>query len=287
MTDTEKSQAETGQMPLPQLCAMIKAQIEKGDKASEKAEQFYKAAGLHLKELQNRKPDGVKWEKYVKDQCGIGKTRAWQLIQLADGRTTLDKARTETRERMRGFRAVARSARAEPSVTEIKNYHAEIRAEILQRVRQVETFPNLLRCSHNLAQSEREEIAKRSAQALQNILTELGGSPQAPGIPDNELAREGQRTKDQAERIGVIADGDAIAAMSDDDFAQFVDDIDAAVNTLKALLKLAHGTKRREHPKPSAHRPPENLATSRADDQEFPGFLKRDANNIPAWEHRK
>jgi uncharacterized protein YdaT len=68
----------------------IKALIEKGDKAAEKAEQFYKAAGIHVKEIKEQSED---WETIVREQCGLGRSRAYELMAIADGRTTLEKVR--------------------------------------------------------------------------------------------------------------------------------------------------------------------------------------------------
>lgn len=75
------------------LTREIKVLIEKGDKASEKAEQFYIAAGQHLKTLKDRSASAAAWERIVKQKCDLGKSRAYELLKIADGRTTVADVR--------------------------------------------------------------------------------------------------------------------------------------------------------------------------------------------------
>jgi hypothetical protein len=86
--------------PIRQLSRTITVLIEKGNKAAGKAEQFYKAAGLHLKTLKERMPNGETWEQFVKDKCGVSYQRAYELICLADGKITLAEMRERGRERV-------------------------------------------------------------------------------------------------------------------------------------------------------------------------------------------
>jgi hypothetical protein len=83
---------ETRRFPKPvlTLARRVKVLIEKGDKAAEKAEQFYKAAGIHIKEIKEQSDD---WETIVREQCGLGRSRAYELMAIADGKTTLEKVR--------------------------------------------------------------------------------------------------------------------------------------------------------------------------------------------------
>jgi len=70
-----------------QLVRTIKALIAKGDQAADKSEQFYIAAGQHLKTLKSEKLQGVTWEQYLEDNgLNLGRRRADELIQIADGR---------------------------------------------------------------------------------------------------------------------------------------------------------------------------------------------------------
>jgi hypothetical protein len=88
-----------------QIIRAIKAHIAKGDHASEKAEQHYIAAGQHLKTLK-AEHDGTwaEWEELLKTKIGIGKSRASELMQIADGTKTLTDIRAATAERNRRLR---------------------------------------------------------------------------------------------------------------------------------------------------------------------------------------
>ena len=66
-------------------CRRIKAHIAKGDKAVEKADEHYKAAGIYLKELKAEHADTwAKWETLLKTKIGISTGRASELMQVAD-----------------------------------------------------------------------------------------------------------------------------------------------------------------------------------------------------------
>jgi phage N-6-adenine-methyltransferase len=85
-----------------QLVAAIKAHIAKGDRATEKAEQHYIAAGQHLKALKAAHTGPwADWESLLKTRIGIGKSRATELMQIADGRTTVEQIRAAGAERKR------------------------------------------------------------------------------------------------------------------------------------------------------------------------------------------
>ena len=72
----------------------VRAHIAKGDKAKDKAEQHYIAAGEQLKTLK-AEHDGTwaEWEALVKEKAGIGKSRASELMQIADGTKTVEQSR--------------------------------------------------------------------------------------------------------------------------------------------------------------------------------------------------
>src|SRR5262245_54954462 len=80
-----------------ELVRAIKTLVAKADKAREKAEQFYIAAGLHLKTLKAQNPKT--WEKVAKERCGLGRSRVYELIAIADGRKTVDEIRADTAKR--------------------------------------------------------------------------------------------------------------------------------------------------------------------------------------------
>lgn len=100
-------------LPLDTLAATIKAHIARGDASIEKAEQHYKAAGIHLieaKELVRRRKD-ITWPAYLIQHCEIRRSRADELIAIADGRKTLAEVREANRERDYARRTRDREAR--------------------------------------------------------------------------------------------------------------------------------------------------------------------------------
>jgi hypothetical protein len=87
-----------------EIVRTIKVLVSKGDKAKEKAEQFYIAAGQHLtalKEAGAHKASGMTWDAYVSERCKIGKSRAHELMLIADGRATNDEVKEQRRVRQR------------------------------------------------------------------------------------------------------------------------------------------------------------------------------------------
>ena len=93
-----------------QLIQTIKAHIIKGDKAKDKAEQHYIAAGQHLKTLKaSHGGSWAEWEELLKTKIGIGKSRASELMRIADGRKTVEQVRADTAERTAKTRALQSS----------------------------------------------------------------------------------------------------------------------------------------------------------------------------------
>jgi hypothetical protein len=87
------------------LIRAIKAHIARGDKAKDKADQHYIAAGQHLKALKEQHEGSwAEWEALLKEKIGIGKSRASELMQIADGRKTVHDIRAITAERTRKAR---------------------------------------------------------------------------------------------------------------------------------------------------------------------------------------
>jgi hypothetical protein len=90
--------------PIQQLARQIKNLVAKGEAACDDAEKCFKQAGADLKELKQYKPKHLTWETFVRDTCDLGRSRADELIALADGRTTLDKVRAATATRVKRHR---------------------------------------------------------------------------------------------------------------------------------------------------------------------------------------
>jgi len=128
-----------------QLVRAIKAHIEKGDKAKDKAEQHYIAAGQHLKTLKaEHKGNWAEWEELLKSKIGIGKSRASELMQIADGRKTIEQTRDDTNKRKIEHRKIPpfRNGEDEPKIETVLEVSAEAEFEktitppiVLERLR--------------------------------------------------------------------------------------------------------------------------------------------------------
>jgi len=104
-----------------QLISRIKAHIEKGDRAAEKSEQHYIAAGQHLKTLKaEHAGNWADWENLLKTKVGIGTGRASELMQIADGRKTVESVRAGKAESVRQLRARGSSLRSEENAVTSK-----------------------------------------------------------------------------------------------------------------------------------------------------------------------
>lgn len=80
---------------LESLGAEAHARIAAADKSMDRAQNLYVSAGLYFIEAKKRvdshAPSGGKtaaWTKFLADHCQIGKTRAWEVMAIADGRTS-------------------------------------------------------------------------------------------------------------------------------------------------------------------------------------------------------
>ena len=87
-----------------QLICAIKAHIEKGDKAKGKAEEHYIAAGQYLKQLKGGHSQ-AEFLKIVQEKIGLGKTRTYELLAIADGTKTVEQTRAEATQRKQLERA--------------------------------------------------------------------------------------------------------------------------------------------------------------------------------------
>jgi len=79
------------------------------EKHKEKADQQYIAAGIYLKEAKQRclKITGMTFEKFLRQHCPIGRSRAYEVIAIADGTKTYE----ETKERRAEWNAKAKAER--------------------------------------------------------------------------------------------------------------------------------------------------------------------------------
>jgi hypothetical protein len=90
-------------MDQAQLCQTIRVLIDKGDQATEKAEQFYISAGQHLKSLREDKTK-TEFEAVLKQRKLVGLSRAYELMKLADRTRSLGQMRAMTDQRKKKHR---------------------------------------------------------------------------------------------------------------------------------------------------------------------------------------
>jgi len=94
------------------LVRYVKAHVKQGEKAQEradqardKAEQHFIAAGTYLKTLKiTYAPTWQQWETVLKVKVKLSTGRASELMQLADGRKSLQEVRDATAARVRALR---------------------------------------------------------------------------------------------------------------------------------------------------------------------------------------
>ncbi len=96
-------------MPLPQLAQQIVGHNTAAERQIQKAEDHYKSIGLHLIEARKRIKGGETSEfkyfsAFCSGGCGIAKSRAYELIAIAEGRTTLEEIREYEARKKRGQR---------------------------------------------------------------------------------------------------------------------------------------------------------------------------------------
>jgi hypothetical protein len=108
------------------IVGSIKALIAKGEKATAKAEQFFIAAGQHLKTLKaNHAGSWAEWELLLKERVKISAGRASELMQIADGRKTVTQVRANDAEKHKRLRAGAKSSSGRPEENDDPPAHAE------------------------------------------------------------------------------------------------------------------------------------------------------------------
>jgi hypothetical protein len=108
----------------------IRAHIEKGERAYQKAEEHYIAAGQHLKSLKELCANVAEWETLIKAKCNLAKTRAYELIQIADGRSS-SEIRALTASRKAKHKAKAARAASSDSVPGTESAEPESAGERL------------------------------------------------------------------------------------------------------------------------------------------------------------
>ncbi|TPJ72449.1 hypothetical protein [Mesorhizobium sp. B2-6-2] len=90
-------------LSLEQLGAQAYAHYKAGEKANQKANDHAKSSGLYLAEAKARvaKRKDMTWPQFLKAHCDIGRSRADELIMIAEGRSEP----TASADRVREWRA--------------------------------------------------------------------------------------------------------------------------------------------------------------------------------------
>jgi hypothetical protein len=197
------------------LARRIRALVEKGDRAAEKAEQFYKAAGIHIKEIKQKQSEH--WETIVREQCGVGRSRAYELMAIADGKTTLEKVRADTNDRQKVHRAKSESvmSRTPQPGSAREPAGAEVAADWIKELkginRQISKIEGCV--EKNLTKLEDIEIdvlvdkALKGAEAARSLSqTVKAQNPAEPaGAPPPETAAEPADPDEINKRVGCLA----------------------------------------------------------------------------------
>jgi hypothetical protein len=96
---------ELHQRSIQELIKTAKALNSKLAQSEGKSAELTITLGLTLKEAKERKPEGITWPDFVKEHFDFGRSRADELIQIADGRTTVEKVRERVSTTMKQSRA--------------------------------------------------------------------------------------------------------------------------------------------------------------------------------------
>jgi hypothetical protein len=96
------------------LVRYIKAHVKRGEKAKDKAEQHFIAAGMYLTTLKvTYAPTWQHWEDLLRVKVGLSTGRASELMQIADRRKSVQGIRDATTQRVKALRAQKSSLRNE------------------------------------------------------------------------------------------------------------------------------------------------------------------------------
>lgn len=169
----------TALVPIEALGAEIKARIEAGDRALDKAEQHYISAGLQLAQAKERvrHTANLTWPAFLSTYCGVRRRRADELIALADGRTTLAEMREKNRDRVAAHRD---RKKAEPALRNAElpeqdvvsgavakpDGDADLRAIIDRQAREIEALKRKLAKAEETIQIK--EGQRHAQEALAN-----------------------------------------------------------------------------------------------------------------------
>jgi hypothetical protein len=176
------------EMSTDDLGKHIRARIVQGDKAAGKAEDHYTAAGIHLKEARERiAKEGGSFDDFLK-QYDIGRSRAYDLLAVADGKKTFAGIRAKAAERAARHAEKNRVARESvsngPAAPDDKasTELAEM-LFMLAQANQIESIASLIeRADGKIVAAELRKLAAPKPVEIAN--------PLPPRTPVHDLERE-------------------------------------------------------------------------------------------------
>lgn len=199
----------TSLIPLDTLGATIKAHVAKGDASIEKAEQHYKAAGIHLVEAKARikETPGLTWPAFLNAHCSIRRSRADELIMIADGRTTLTDLRMKKAESVRATRErksenlPLRSGEPVAAITETVSSGDMYPDDEVARLRaEIETLKKKLAKAEEAAKAASQSASVMEGRA-QTIERELEGANLARLYAEQDKDRLAAELEDMREEV--------------------------------------------------------------------------------------
>jgi hypothetical protein len=90
-------------------CHAINALVDKLEHAERKVDEYQRAIGQHIAAVKEARPDD--WQKVIEVECKLKRSRAYELLAIADGRKTVEQVRAEVAKRVRKHDERKREAR--------------------------------------------------------------------------------------------------------------------------------------------------------------------------------
>ena len=157
------------------LISTIKAHIAEGDKATQKGQDHYIAAGQHLATLKKEHAGNwAEWETLLKIKIGISTGRASELMQIADGRKTLAELRAEKNETSKAAHTKERSSLNSEEDAETSDEGGEQPTRKRRRRHTSKPVPDLETAIEIVAAALQEMEAGKRARVLDRILSPIG-----------------------------------------------------------------------------------------------------------------
>lgn len=117
MTKEEAQNPITTDNDLASIGKEIVAHIAAGDQAKNQAIEHYKAAGLLLLDAANKHPRD--FTTFLTRSCaGLGRSRAYEMMQIAGGSKTVEQIRADTKKRVARHRAKTKQRPLQGPVTD-------------------------------------------------------------------------------------------------------------------------------------------------------------------------